>query len=58
MSGNYYSPFPLRVPEELIEKMKYIANLHKRSTNKEIEFILENYINDFEEENGEITVEL
>lgn len=54
MSGNYYSPFSLRVSEELIAKVKYIAEQNKRSTNREIEFVLENYIKKFEKENGTI----
>lgn len=54
MSGNYYPPFSLRISEELIRKIKYIADINKRSTNKEIEFVLEQYVNRFEKENGAI----
>ena len=56
MSGNYYSPFSLRISENLLDKIKYIASQNKRSANKEIEFILEQYIREFEEANGEITL--
>jgi len=54
MSGNYYPPFSLRISEELLHKIKYIADTNKRSTNKEIEFVLEQYVKKFEKENGDI----
>ena len=52
MTGNYYTPFSVRVPEELLDKVKKIAAIHKRSANKEVEFILEKYVADWERENG------
>lgn len=55
--GNYYQPFPLRISEELIEKIKVIAKNHKRSANKEMELILEDYVKDYENEYGEIEAE-
>ncbi len=54
MAGNYYSPFSLRVSEVLLDKIKYIADMNKRSANKEIEFVLEQYIRKYEAEFGEI----
>lgn len=42
----------------MIAKLKVIAALHKRSANKEFEFILEEYIKEYESKNGEISVEL
>lgn len=54
MAGNYYSPFSLRVSENLLDKIKYIADQNKRSANKEIEFALEQYIRKYEAENGKI----
>lgn len=54
MAGNYYSPFSLRVSETLLEKIKYIADMNKRSANKEIEFVLEQYIRKYEAEFGNI----
>ena len=39
--ANYYTPFSLRVSEELLDKVKQLAAAHKRSANKEIEFALE-----------------
>lgn len=55
--GKYYQPFSLRVSEELIEKIKVIAKNHKRSANKEMELILEDYVKDYENEHGEIETE-
>lgn len=46
--GNYYPPFSLRIPEELLEKIKKIAAHNKRSANKEIEYILQEYVNKWE----------
>ena len=46
--GNYYTPFSLRVPEELLDKIRKMAEEHKRSMNKEIEFVLEQYVNAIE----------
>ncbi len=56
MPGNYFSPFSLRISEELLEKIKFIAASNKRSANKEIEFILENAVKDYEKINGEISL--
>ncbi|MDP4133760.1 MAG: Arc family DNA-binding protein [Bacillota bacterium] len=44
MAGNYFTPFSLRISEELLNKIKEIAKENKRSTNKEIEFALEQYV--------------
>lgn len=57
MAGNYYPPFSLRVSEELLEKIKFIAAKNKRSANKEIEFVLEQYVEKFEKLNGNIEIE-
>ena len=54
MAGNYYPPFSLRISEELLDKIKYIAEENKRSANKEIEFVLEQYVKKYEKENGKI----
>ena len=56
MAGNYYQPFSLRVSENLRDKIKFIANQNKRSTNKEIEFILENYVDEYEKNHGTIII--
>lgn len=54
MAGNYYTPFSLRISEELLAKIKFIAGQNKRSANKEIEFILEKFVDSYEKENGDI----
>ena len=56
MMGNYFQPFSLRVPEEIIEKIKVIAMKNKRSANKEMEFALQEYINSWEKREGEIRI--
>lgn len=50
MSGNYYPPFSLRIPEELHDELKKIAKENKRSENKEIEFALEQYVKKYQSE--------
>lgn len=52
MAGNYYSPFSVRVPDELLDKIKKLAAMNKRSANKQVEYILEKYIDQWEAENG------
>ncbi|MDD6061983.1 MAG: Arc family DNA-binding protein [Oscillospiraceae bacterium] len=54
MAGNYYTPFSLRISETLLDKIKVIAKENKRSANKEMEFILEQYVARFEKEFGTI----
>lgn len=44
MKGNYYTPFSLRISEELLDEIKEIAKNNYRSTNKEIEFALTEYV--------------
>ena len=55
--SNYYAPFSLRVSEELLDKIKYIAAQNKRSANKEIEFVLEQYVRQYEQAHGVLDVE-
>ena len=55
--ANYYTPFSLRISEELLAKIKVIAVRNKRSANKEIAFALEQYVRAFEERHGEIQIE-
>lgn len=52
MAGNYYSPFSVRVPDELLDKIKKLAAMNKRSANKQVEYILEKFIEQWEAENG------
>lgn len=48
--------FPLRLDDELREKLRFIAEQNSRSINKEIEFIVKRHIDAYEKEHGEITV--
>ncbi len=56
--ANYYTLFSLRISEELLSKIKRNAARNKRSTNKEIEYILEQYVQSYEDEHGTIEVDL
>lgn len=48
--------FQLRLTEELDEKIKIIAKLEQRSKNKEIEYILNKYVKEYEYKYGEIKI--
>lgn len=49
-------PFSLRIPEKLLHKIRVIAAYNKRSTNKEIEFAVEQYVTDYEKKHGLIKI--
>lgn len=42
--------FTLRIPEELMDKLRVVAEINKRSVNKEIEYLIEQYIKKYEKE--------
>lgn len=46
----------LRVEEQSWEKLKVIARNNKRSINKEIEYLIEKVIFEYEEKHGEIKI--
>lgn len=47
-----------RIENEIIlEKLNIIANRNFRTRNKEVEFILEQYVENYENKNGEIIIE-
>lgn len=52
--AKYYTPFSLRISEELLGKVKYIAAMNKRSANKEVEYMLARYVSEYEETFGRI----
>ena len=54
--ANYFPPLSLRGSEELLSKIKAIANINKRSANKEVEFVRENYVSNYEKEHGKIGI--
>ena len=47
--------FTLRIPQELLDKMHYIAEYNARSCNKEFEMLARIHIQEFENKNGMIT---
>uniref|UniRef100_A0AAU8AV07 Arc-like DNA binding domain-containing protein n=1 Tax=Dulem virus 51 TaxID=3145762 RepID=A0AAU8AV07_9VIRU len=53
----YASPFSLRLLEEKKKQLEIIAKKNSRSLNKQIEFILNQYIDDYEKVNGPIDKE-
>ena len=50
--------YPLRIDEDLFLKIQQIANLSSRSVNREIEYILNSFVCDYEAQNGKITVNI
>ena len=52
-----YPQFPLKIDPDYLDKMKYIANENRRSTNKEIEQLIIRYIKEYEKAYGEIEKE-
>lgn len=49
--------YSLRIENELMNKVKALADIEDRPTNKQIERILREYIKQYEEENGIIQTE-
>ena len=57
-SGSLFMPsllpiFSLRIPEELLEQLKQIAQENCRSTNKEIEYALMLYVKQYNKNKNE-----
>lgn len=46
--------YTLRIPQEYLDKMRYIAEENGRSANKEIELMIKQRIKDYESKNGTI----
>lgn len=49
--------FNLRLSDELDYKVKVIAQKEQRSKNKQIEYILQEYVKEYESKNGKIEPE-
>ncbi len=47
-------PTMLRLPEEIYEKVRYLAFVERRSVNMQIEHALSKYIAEYESQNGPI----
>ncbi len=54
--GVQENAYPLRIDKGSMEKLRVIAKKHSRSVNKEIEFLVNCYIETYEKEHGEIAV--
>lgn len=53
--GKHKNPqYGLRVPEDLLDKLKYIAEYNGRSANREIEQLIRVHVAKFEHKHGEI----
>jgi len=52
--GMQENPYPLRLKSDIMRKLKYLAEEHRRSVNKEIEYLVVKEIEKYEKENGEI----
>ncbi len=48
--------YALRIPEETMDKLKYIAGRNGRSANREVEQLILAHIADFEKEHGKIVL--
>lgn len=46
--------YTLRVPQELLDKLEYIARFEARTKNKELEHMIRLRIQEFEKEHGPI----
>jgi len=54
-NGKYKNPqYALRIPREIMDKLKYIADRSGRSANKEIEQLIIRHIETWEKQHGEI----
>ena len=49
--------YTLRIPQELLDKLHYVAEYNARTCNKEIERLIRIHIKNFEDRHGEITRE-
>ena len=49
--------YTLRVPQEYLDKIRYIAEENGRSANREIELMLKVRISDYEKKHGEIKIQ-
>lgn len=48
--------YALRIPETIMDKLKYIAGRNGHSANKEIEQLILDHISAYEKQHGEITL--
>lgn len=56
MGKNLQKLYSFRTNDELIEKLNIIAEKHSRTRNKEIEYALKQYVENFENQEGKINL--
>ncbi len=49
--------YTLRIPQDLLNKIRYIAEEEGRSANREIELMIKHRVADYEKEHGEIQLD-
>lgn len=49
--------FSLRLNDSIYEKLQQIAKKQERSLNKQIEYLIKEYISDYEKFNGKIEID-
>ncbi len=54
---SYLPRYTLRIPQEYLEKIRYIAEENGRSANREIELMIKARIQEYEREHGEICLD-
>ena len=52
-----YPRYTLRIAREMLDKVGFIADFNGRTKNKEIEYIIKKYINDYERMYGYIKLD-
>lgn len=52
-----YPRYTLRITREMLDKVGFIADFNGRTKNKEIEYIIKKYINDYERMYGYIKLD-
>lgn len=48
--------FTFRTDEEILKKLRYVAEYDARSANRELEVLVKRHIAEFEKEHGKITI--
>lgn len=49
--------FSLRIDQELLRKLHYVADYNGRSANREIEFLIKRHVAQYEKEHGKIELD-
>ena len=49
--------YTLRIPQEYLDKIRYIAEKNGRSANREIELMIKSRIQEYEQQHGQIRID-